>query len=153
MEGSTIKPCFIVRDFGKHMKIWPLMLITTITLSSTALFAKVVDQQGVRTIQSEEKTQLPDNPSLGRVLLYRTGKTIERIGNATQRGADKASNKISQKWNNTQQYRTEAGQSIQQKTTEIKDVTSEKWQETKEVVTGQRPAGTQVPIEQGSLSQ
>ncbi|MFT4020335.1 MAG: hypothetical protein QM666_02330 [Acinetobacter sp.] len=109
--------------------------------------------QNASTIQTQPKSQLPDNPNLGQVLLYKTGKTIERVGNATQRGATKASDKLSQKWDNTKQYRNNAEQTIQQKTTEIKDVGSQKWQQTKEVVTGQRPSGTNVPIEQGTMSQ
>lgn len=135
------------------MKISHLMLIAAFTLSSTPLLAEVVSQQGVGHIQPEEKNQLPDNPSLGRVLLYKTGQTIERIGNATQRGADRTSNKIQQKWDNSKAFGAEKGQVIQQKADGLKEATQQKWQQTKEVVTSERPAGTQVPIEQNSLSQ
>ncbi|MEB3753279.1 hypothetical protein [Acinetobacter sp. MD2(2019)] len=96
---------------------------------------------------------LPDNPSLGRMLLYKTGQTITRVGDATQRGADRASQKIATTWDNSKTVGAQTGQAIENKTEQVKEATAQKWQQTKEVVTSSRPSGTNIPIEQVSLSQ
>ena len=78
---------------------------------------------------------------------------MQRIGNATQRGADKASDKIQQKWDNTKQFSAEKSQAVQEKANDVQQTAEKKWEQTKEVVTGSRNDTTPVPIEQKSLSQ
>ncbi|MEB3767205.1 hypothetical protein [Acinetobacter sp. MD2] len=131
-----------------NKKYFATFLATGLMYLATPAFAETA-----HVPQVEAKNQLPDNPSLGRVLLYKTGKTITRIGDATQRGAEKTSNAIQRKWDDSKVLGNEAGQAIEQKSQQVQDATAQKWQQTKEVVTSTRPAGTNVPIEQGSLSQ
>ena len=78
---------------------------------------------------------------------------MQRIGNATQRGADKASDKIQQKWDNTKEFGAEKTQAVQQKATDVQQTAEKKWQQAKDVVTGNRNDTSPVPIEQKPLSQ
>ncbi|WP_130803454.1 hypothetical protein [Acinetobacter ihumii] len=92
-----------------------------------------------------------DNPNIFRVLTYKTGQSISRLGNSIQRGADKSSTKISEKWQDSKAYGAEQSQVAQQKASEAKTYTEQKWQQTKDAVVGTN--GGTVPIEQSSLSQ
>lgn len=92
-----------------------------------------------------------DNPNIFRVLTYKTGQSISRLGNSIQRGAEKSSNKISEKWQDTKEFGTEQSQVAKEKAGEAKTFTEQKWQQTKDAVVGTN--GGTVPIEQGTLSQ
>lgn len=50
------------------------------------------------TSTSDQPKTMPygDNPNIFRVLTYKTGQSISRLGNSIQRGADKSSAKISE---------------------------------------------------------
>ncbi|MBJ9986507.1 hypothetical protein IAE19_13815 [Acinetobacter sp. S40] len=105
------------------------------------------------TSPSDQPKTMPygDNPNIFRVLTYKTGESISRLGNSIQRGADKSSAKISEKWQETKTYGSEQSQVAQEKATEAKTYTEQKWQQTKDAVVGTN--GGTVPIEQGSLTQ
>ncbi|WP_111893627.1 hypothetical protein [Acinetobacter sp. MB5] len=124
-----------------------LFLLSSCLVAAPSVFAMTETQP------STPNAPLPDNPSLGRVILYKTGQTLERIGNATQRGADKASEKIQRKWDNTKAFGAETTQVMQEKASDVQQGAEKKWEQTKEVVTGNRSDTTPVPIEQKSLSQ
>lgn len=131
------------------MKIMQIVLITTSILASSVLLA---DDVVPATGETTSKT-IPygDNPSLGRVLLYKTGKGIEKIGNSIQRGSDKASVKVQQKWENTKEFTAEKAEIVQQKADSAKNFTEEKLQQAKQNITSSRN-GENVPIVQGELS-
>ena len=105
------------------------------------------------TSTSDQPKTMPygDNPNIFRVLTYKTGQSISRLGNSIQRGADKSSAKISERWQESKAYGSEQSQVAQQKANEAKTYTEQKWQQTKDAVVGTN--GGTVPIEQGSLSQ
>lgn len=124
-----------------------LFLLSSCLVAAPSVFALTTDPS------ITQNAQLPDNPSLGRVILYKTGQTMQRIGNATQRGADKASEKIQRKWENTKEFGAEKSQAVQEKASNVQQGAEKKWEQTKEVVTGSRNDTTPVPIEQKSLSQ
>ncbi|KAA8733237.1 hypothetical protein F4V57_08405 [Acinetobacter qingfengensis] len=88
---------------------------------------------------------LPDNPGLLRVLVYKTGQTISRTGNAIQRTADRTGQSI-------QVAGESAGQHIDQGATRVTTFTREKLQQGKEMVTGSSDGQNPVPIQQGNLS-
>ena len=124
-----------------------LFLLSSCLVVAPSVFAMTETQL------STPNAPLPDNPSLGRVILYKTGQTLQRIGNATQRGADKASDKIQQKWDNTKEFGAEKTQAVQEKASDVQQTAEKKWQQAKDVVTGNRTDTPPVPIEHGSLSQ
>ena len=125
-----------------------LFLLSGCLVVASSVFATTSNQS------TNANAPLPDNPSLGRVILYKTGKTLQRAGDATQRTADKASNKIHEEWQNTKDFSANQAQTAEQKTNQVEENTKQKWQQTKEVVTGRRSdTAPAVPIEQKSLSQ
>ncbi len=69
------------------------------------------------TSTSDQPKIMPygDNPNIFRVLTYKTGQSISRLGNSIQRGADKSSAKISEKWQESKAYGSEQSQAAQQK--------------------------------------
>ncbi len=92
-----------------------------------------------------------DNPSLGRVLLYKTGKGIQNLGNSIQGASEKTSNKISEKWQNTKEFTAEKAEVVQQKADTAKVFTEQKIEQAKQNITSSRN-GENIPIEQGELS-
>ena len=111
------------------------LCFTTALISSVSLWAA----DGASTTPPQP---LGDNPSLGRVLLYKTGKGIQNLGDSIQGASEQTSSKISEKWQSTKQYTTE-------QTEKAKTYTEQKWQNTKDAVVG----SNDVPIERNALSQ
>jgi hypothetical protein len=92
-----------------------------------------------------------DNPSLARVLLYKTGQGLQNLGGAIQQGSDKTSEKMSKTWQEAKIYGAEQSQAIQSKAEETKEVATKKLQDTKDAVIGTNNGN--VPIERVELSQ
>ena len=113
--------------------------------------ANAVDSNTATTPDQPKTMPYGDNPNIFRVLTYKTGQSISRLGNSIQRGADKSSAKISEKWQESKAYGAEQSQVAEQKANQAKTYTEQKWQQTKDAVVGTN--GGTVPIEQGSLSQ
>jgi hypothetical protein len=91
-----------------------------------------------------------DNPSLGRVLLYKTGKGIQNLGNSIQGASEKTSNKISEN-GKTPKNLPEKAEVVQQKADTAKVFTEQKIEQAKQNITSSRN-GENIPIEQGELS-
>ncbi|WP_151981233.1 hypothetical protein [Acinetobacter guerrae] len=123
------------------------------TLSLVAILPMSANANENTTSSSDQPKTMPygDNPNIFRVLTYKTGQSISRLGHSMQRGADKSSEKISEKWQETKAFGTEQSQVAKEKTNEAKTYTEQKWQQTKDAVVGTN--GGTVPIEQGNLSQ
>ena len=113
-------------------------------MSSVSLWAA----DNTNTTQTQP---LGDNPSLGRVLLYKTGKGIQNLGDSIHGASDNTSNKISEKWQSTKQYTAEQAEIVQQQTEKAKTYTEKKWQDTKDAVIGHNDVA--IPIEHKDLSQ
>ncbi len=74
------------------MKTLQVLCVASSILASSTLFAETTQPQQV--VETTPKTQpYGDNPSLGRVLLYKTGKGIQNLGNSIQGASEKTSNK------------------------------------------------------------
>ena len=105
---------------------------------------------------TQAKNGLPDNPSLWRVLLYKSGQTITKTGDAIQRGAEQSSQAIAQNSEKAgeriEQGADTTGQYLQDKAQQAKTFTQEKWQQGKEAVVG-TPNNGNVPIVHGTLSE
>ncbi|MCU4413813.1 hypothetical protein KTH71_07135 [Acinetobacter sp. WU_MDCI_Axc73] len=122
-----------------------LSLVTFLSVAANA-------NESVTTTSDQPKTMpYGDNPNIFRVLTYKTGQSISRLGSSIQRGADKSSAKISETWQESKTYGSEQSKVAQQKANEAKTYTEQKWQQTKDAVVGTN--GGTVPIEQSSLSQ
>ncbi len=79
------------------MKTLQILCVASSILASSTLFAETTQPQQIG--ETTPKTQpYGDNPSLGRVLLYKTGKGIQNLGDSIQGASEKTSNKISEKW-------------------------------------------------------
>lgn len=132
------------------MKTLKTLCIATSILASSSLFAETAQPQQVNEIAP--KTQpYGDNPSLGRVLLYKTGKGIQNLGDNIQGASEKTSNKISEKWKNTKEFTAEKAEVVQQKADTAKAFTETKIDQAKQNITSSRN-GENIPIEQGELS-
>ncbi len=124
-----------------------LSLALSVPLTITVTFAA----NSTASNPSDAKTPpYGDNPNIFRVLTYKAGENLNRLGNSIQRGADKSSAKINEKWEDTKNFGQEQSQIAQQKADNAKSYTEQKWQQTKAAVAGD-PSAT-VPIEQRSLS-
>ncbi len=75
-------------------------------LASSTLFAETTQPQPTNETTSKAQPY-GDNPSLGRVLLYKTGKGIQNLGNSIQGASENTSNKISEKWQSTKEFTAE----------------------------------------------
>ncbi|WP_336027226.1 hypothetical protein [Acinetobacter pittii] len=125
------------------MKTLQVLCVASSILASSTLFAETTQPQQV--VETKPKTQpYGDNPSLGRVLLYKTGKGIQNLGNSIQGASEKTSNKISEKWQNTKEFTAE-------KADTAKVFTEQKIEQAKQNITSSRN-GENIPIEQGELS-
>ena len=114
------------------MKAIKILCITSSILVSSSLFAETPQPQQVNETTSKTMPY-GDNPSLGRVLLYKTGKGIQNLGDSIQGASEKTSNKISEKWKGTKEF------------------TEQKIEQAKQNITSSRN-GENIPIEQGELS-
>ncbi|MBJ9723140.1 hypothetical protein I5515_15190 [Acinetobacter calcoaceticus] len=132
------------------MKNIRVLCIATSILASSTLFAETTQPQQAGETTSTAKPY-GDNPSLGRVLLYKTGKGIQNLGDSIQGASEKTSNKISEKWKNTKEFTAEKAEVVQQKADTAKTFTEAKIDQAKQNITGSRN-GESIPIEQGELS-
>lgn len=85
-----------------------IMTILALTFSATATAGDANSKPNVTSssLKSPATTNKPaygDNPSLGRVLLYKTGKGIQNVGDAIQRSSENTANAIKQRLNPEQQ--------------------------------------------------
>ncbi len=125
------------------MKNIRVLCIAASILASSTLFAETTQPQQVGETTSKAQPY-GDNPSLGRVLLYKTGKGIQNLGDSIQGASEKTSNKISEKWKNTKEFTAE-------KADTAKAFTETKIDQAKQNITSSRN-GENIPIEQGELS-
>ena len=131
-----------------------LLAFTTILAASSSLWAADTATNTTTNTQNAipEKTMpYGENPSLGRVILYKTGKGMQNLGGAIQQGSDKTSEKMSKTWQEAKIYGAEQSQAIQSKAEETKEVAAKKLQDTKDAVIGTNNGN--VPIERVELSQ
>ncbi|MFM2332241.1 MAG: hypothetical protein RIQ74_1064, partial [Pseudomonadota bacterium] len=129
------------------------LCVTTVLIASSSLWATETNTTATNANTATAEKTLPygDNPSIGRVLLYKTGKGIQNLGHSIQHGSEKTSAKISKSWQEAKVYSTEQSQSIQAKAEETKEVTTKKLQETKDAVIGTNDGN--IPIVHAELSQ
>ena len=96
------------------MKTLQVLCVASSILASSTLFAETTQTQQVNEVAP--KTQpYGDNPSLGRVLLYKTGKGIQNLGDSIQGASENTSQKISEKWQSTKEFTAEKAEVVQQK--------------------------------------
>ena len=132
------------------MKTLKVLCIASSILASSMLFAETAQPQPTNETTSKAQPY-GDNPSLGRVLLYKTGKGIQNLGNSIQGASENTSNKISEKWQSTKEFTAEKSEVAQQKVDTAKAYTEEKIEQAKQNITSSRN-GENIPIEQGELS-
>ncbi|ENU45195.1 hypothetical protein IC800_01885 [Acinetobacter seifertii] len=132
------------------MKTLKVLCIASSILASSTLFAETTQPQPTNETTSKAQPY-GDNPSLGRVLLYKTGKGIQNLGNSIQGASENTSNKISEKWQSTKEFTAEKSEVAQQKVDTAKAYTEEKIEQAKQNITSSRN-GENIPIEQGELS-
>lgn len=132
------------------MKTLKVLCIASSILASSTLFAETAQPQPTNETSSKAQPY-GDNPSLGRVLLYKTGKGIQNLGNSIQGASENTSNKISEKWQSTKEFTAEKSEVAQQKVDTAKAYTEEKIEQAKQNITSSRN-GENIPIEQGELS-
>lgn len=132
------------------MKAIKILCITSSILVSSSLFAETPQPQQVNETTSKTMPY-GDNPSLGRVLLYKTGKGIQNLGDSIQGASEKTSNKISEKWKDTKEFTAEKAEVVQQKADTAKVFTEQKIEQAKQNITSSRN-GENIPIEQRELS-
>ena len=75
------------------MKAIKILCITSSILVSSSLFAETPQPQQVNETTSKTMPY-GDNPSLGRVLLYKTGKGIQNLGDSIQGASEKLQIKL-----------------------------------------------------------
>lgn len=130
----------------------PLLLSLALSVPALTITSVTFAANSTASNPSDAKTPpYGDNPNIFRVLTYKAGENLNRLGNSIQRGADKSSAKINEKWEDTKNFGQEQSQIAQQKASNAKSYTEQKWQQTKAAVAGDPSAN--VPIEQRSLSQ
>lgn len=134
------------------MKKIPVLCFATALIASSSLWAAENTTATNTNAATAEKT-LPygDNPSLGRVLLYKTGKGLQNLGDSIQGASENTSQKMSERWKNTKEYTAEQSEIVQEQTQKAKQYTAKKWQDTKDAVVGTNDGN--VPIERAELSQ
>lgn len=128
-------------------------LATTLLTSSSLWAAESTAVASATTTNAVATKTLPygDNPSLGRVLLYKTGKGIENLGNSIEGASANTSEKLSKAWQSTKEYTAEQTDVAKEKTEKAKAYTAKKWQDSKDAVVGVNDGS--IPIEQVPLSQ
>lgn len=135
------------------MKKVPALCLATALIASSSLWAAETNTTTVNANTATAEKTLPygDNPSLGRVLLYKTGKGLQNLGGSIQGASENTSQKISEKWTDTKKYTEEQSEVIQTQAEKAKQFTAKKWQDTKDAVVGTNDGN--VPIERAELSQ
>ena len=135
------------------MKKVPALYLATALIASSSLWAAETNTTTANTNTATAEKTLPygDNPSLGRVLLYKTGKGLQNLGDSIQGVSENTSQKMSEKWKNTKEYTVEQSEIVQEQTQKAKQYTAKKWQDTKDAVVGTNDG--HVPIERAELSQ
>ena len=135
------------------MKKVPALCLTTALIASSSLWAAETNTTTTNTNTATAEKTLPygDNPSLGRVLLYKTGKGLQNLGDSIQGASENTSQKMSERWKNTKEYTAEQSEIVQEQTQKAKQYTAKKWQDTKDAVVGTNNGN--VPIERAELSQ
>ena len=135
------------------MKKVPALCLTTALIASSSLWAAETNTTttNTNTATAEKTLTYGDNPSLGRVLLYKTGKGLQNLGDSIQGATENTSQKMSERWKNTKEYTAEQSEIVQEQTQKAKQYTAKKWQDTKDAVVGTNDG--HVPIERAELSQ
>ncbi|MBC9228898.1 hypothetical protein HI850_006065 [bacterium SPL81] len=135
------------------MKKLPALCLATALITSSSLWAAETNTTTANTNTATAEKTLPygDNPSLGRVLLYKTGKGLQNLGGSIQGASENTSQKMSERWKNTKEYTAEQSEIVQEQTQKAKQFTAKKWQDTKDAVVGTNEGN--VPIERAELSQ
>ncbi len=130
-----------------------MLCLSTVLLASSSLWAAETNTTtaNANTATAEKTLSYGDNPSLGRVLLYKTGKGLQNLGNSIQSASENTSQKMSEKWKSTKEYTAELSVIVQEQTEKAKQYTAKKWQDTKDAVVGTNDGN--VPIERAELSQ
>ena len=127
-----------------------MLCLSTVLLASSSLWANETNTNA-NTTTAEKTLSYGDNPSLGRVLLYKTGKGLQNLGNSIQSASENTSKQMSAKWKSTKEYTAEQSVIVQEQTEKAKQYTAKKWQDTKDAVVGTNDGN--VPIERAELSQ
>lgn len=135
------------------MKKIPTLCLATALIASSSLWAAETNTTttNANTATTEKTLPYGDNPSLGRVLLYKTGKGMQNLGDSIQGASENTSQKMSERWKNTKGYTAEQSEIVQEQTQKAKQFTAKKWQDTKDAVVGTNDGN--VPIERAELSQ
>lgn len=135
------------------MKNVPALCLATTLIASSSLWAAETNTTTANTNTATAEKTLPygDNPSLGRVLLYKTGKGLQNLGDSIQGASENTSQKMSEKWKTTKEYTAEQSVIVQEQTEKAKQYTAKKWQDTKDAVIGTNDGN--IPIERAELSQ
>ena len=135
------------------MKKQQTLYIAILLLASPSLWAAETNTTtaNANTATAEKTMPYGDNPSLGRVLLYKTGKGLQNLGESIQGASENTSQKMSERWKNTKEYTAEQSVIVQEQTQKAKQYTAKKWQDTKDAVIGTNDGN--IPIERAELSQ
>lgn len=135
------------------MKNVPALCLATTLIASSSLWAAETNTTtaNANTATTEKTLPYGDNPSLGRVLLYKTGKGLQNLGGSIQGASENTSQKINEKWTDTKKYTEEQSEVVQTQAEKAKQFTAKKWQDTKDAVVGTNDGN--VPIERAELSQ
>ena len=134
------------------MKKVPVLCLTTALIASSSVWAtENTTATNANTTTAEKTLPYGDNSSLGRVLLYKTGKGLQNLGDSIQGASENTSQKMSENWKNTKEYTAEQSVIVQEQTEKAKQYTAKKWQDTKDAVVGTNDGN--VPIERAELSQ
>ena len=133
------------------MKKVPVLCLTTALIASSSLWAaENTTATNTNTTTAEKTLPYGDNPSLGRVLLYKTGQGLQNLGNAIQGASEHSAQKMSQSWQEAKSYSAEQSQVIQAKAEQSKAVATKKLQQTQDAIFGTTDGN--VPIERQDLS-
>ena len=134
------------------MKKVPSLCLATALIASSSLWAtENTTVTNANTTTAEKTLPYGDNPSLGRVLLYKTGKGLQNLGDSIQGASENTSQQMSEKWKSTKEYTAEQSVIVQEQTEKAKQYTAKKCQDTKDAVVGTNDG--HVPIERAELSQ
>ncbi|MCH7394450.1 hypothetical protein MMP66_09200 [Acinetobacter dispersus] len=130
-----------------------ILCVTTALIASSSLWAADTTSTTSNASNAVPEKAMPygDNPSLGRILLYKTGKGMQNLGDSIQGASDNTSQKMSEKWKSTKEYTAEQSEIVQEQTKKATQYTAKKWQDTKDAVVGTNEGN--VPIERAGLSQ
>jgi hypothetical protein len=145
--------CNVIAKRIKDDEKIPALCLATALIASSSLWAAETNTTtaNANTATAEKTLPYGDNPSLGRVLLYKTGKGLQNLGGSIQGASENTSQKISEKWTDTKKYTEEQSEVVQAQTEKAKQYTAKKWQDTKDAVVGTNDGN--VPIERAELSQ